>query len=103
MPAISPRSFAECNRLHHEDIQRLAQTAFDQYMKDINTELYVYGQEYIGNVGTGYGKLTASHEAPDDTYDLIITNHIPRCMTRTQLYTWIQDRLRRTPLAAFAD
>lgn len=103
MPAISPRSFAECNRLHAEGVKRLAETAKREYCRNINTELYVYGSEYIGNIGTGFGDLQASNEPPTIAHSILITEHIPRCLTVQQTQNWIEDRLRRTPLASFAD
>lgn len=102
MPAICPRPYAECQKLYHTELTRLADDAFRAYCRNILSELYLIGTMRRGNLGEGFYDLRVGTEE-NEGESIVTTQTVPRHLPIDALRDWFKAQLCRTPLWCFCD
>ncbi len=108
MPVVSPRPYAECRRLFHEECVRLAELAFHRYCRNSYQTLLLCGTKRAGlNPRVGIWErlsvATAEEIEARPELEIVRQDKVPCHLTLGHLTDVIRDWLGKEPLAIFAD
>ena len=107
MPFISPRPYADCQRLFADECRRLAEEAFGRYCQNLYVPLYLAGRKADGldTLNPRAAIWTSLEIGTETDYDLqtVAPEPLPRHLTVDQLAAHVRGLLQREPLWIFAD
>lgn len=106
MPAIVPKPYKTALAEYHALCATLAETAWREYMQNVNQKLYLTGTKSQGldTLNPKFWIWASFAIGNESTPAFVVTPEpIPRNLTQEQLAQWIQERLRGEPMYIFAD